>query len=391
MVNIAIMITTLRTTTMQPIIIIGTGLAGYNLAKEIRKLDKEIPITLITADGGEFYHKPQLSTGMAKHREDAAGLVMAPAEKMAENFNLNILTHTLIDHIDIEKKELILSDKRLPYHKLVLAVGANPVKALFNGAESEHVSSVNNLDDYFAFRKHIKDTSTVTILGAGLVGCEFADDLANAGYKVNVIAPSLTPLDTLSPPEVGKSLQHVLEQKGVSWYLGNTAIEIAASGSEYTLTLSNGETLHSEYVLSAIGIRPNISLAKKSGIHTNKGIVVDDHLQTNVDNIFALGDCAEVNGVVLPYIAPIQHCVKSLAKILLDEKTPVHYPPMPVIIKTPSLPIITLPPDNMQGQWQIESDGNNITALKYEHDKLKGFVLTGDKVKERMQWLKKIT
>lgn len=376
---------------MNPITIIGTGLAGYNLAKEIRKSNKDVPITLITADAGEFYHKPQLSTGLAKFKDNATGLVMATAEKMAENFNLNILTHTLIDHIDTENDELVLSDKRLPYSKLVLAVGAIPIKALFNNKESTHVTSVNNLHDYFAFREKIQDKSTITILGAGLVGCEFADDLSNANYHVNVIAPSLTPLDTLCPPEVGKTLQKALTSKGVTWHLGLTAIGFADDPKGHTLTLSNGETLHTEYVLSAIGIQPNLTLAQKSGIHTNRGIVVDDHLQTNIDNIFALGDCAEVDGMLLPYIAPIQHCVKSLAKILLNEKTPVKYPHMPVVIKTPSLPIVTLPPTkNAHGEWKIEQDGNHITALFYDHDALKGFVLTGDKTKERMQWLKKM-
>lgn len=376
---------------MHPITIIGTGLAGYNLAKEIRKSDQNIPITLITADAGEYYHKPQLSTGLAKFAADASGLVMATAEEMAKNFNLQVLTHTFIEQIDTENHRLILSDGHLPYTKLVLAVGATPIKALLHHKESEHITSVNNLNDYFAFREKIQQKSNITLLGAGLVGCEFADDLVNAGYHVNVIAPSLTPLEILTPKEVGQKLQQVLGEKGVTWYLGQTVIDLSETQEGYTLTLSNGKTLSTEHILTAIGIQPNIALAQKSGIHTNKGIVVDEHLQTNIEHIFALGDCAEVNGVVLPYIAPLQHCVKSLASILLDERTPVHYPHMPVVVKTPSLPIVTLPPDpQTQGDWEITSDGHHITALLYDHGELKGFVLTGEKTKERMMWLKKM-
>jgi rubredoxin-NAD+ reductase len=377
---------------MPSITIIGTGLAGYNLAKEIRRFDAHIPITLITADTGEYYHKPQLSTGLAKFAADPAGLIMATAEEMAKNFNLQVMTHTDVKCIDTQNRQLIFSEGHFfPYEKLVLALGATPIKALLRHTTSQHITSVNNLNDYFAFREKIAGKSNITILGAGLVGCEFADDLVNAGYHVNVIAPSLTPLETLAPKAVGVKLQQVLTEKGVKWYLGQTAVDLHETTAGYRLTLSNGETLQTEYILTAIGIQPNVALAQKSGIHINKGIVVDEYLETNIEHIFALGDCAEVNGVVLPYIAPLQHCVKSLASILLDKRTPVDYPPMPITVKTPSLPIVTLPSiQQNQGDWEITADGNHITALLYDHEELNGFVLTGEKTKERMAWLKKI-
>lgn len=375
---------------MKPIVIIGTGLAGYTLAKEIRKLNQETPIIMITADGGEFYHKPQLSNALAKY-PDTGLLVMATAEKMSKDLNLTILTHTCVDKIDSENDRLSLPTKEIFYSSLVLTIGATPIKTLLNHPESKDIISVNNLDDYFTFRKNIQGKSNITILGAGLVGCEFADDLVNAGYQVNVIAPSLTPLDTLTPPAIGKRLQTILSEKGVRWYLGLTVIDLLKTEKNYTLTLSNEDKLETEYILSAIGIQPNIGLAQKNGIVTHKGIVVNEHLQTNISNIFALGDCAEVNGVILPYIAPIFHCAKNLAKALLIEKTPVHYPPMPVIVKTPSLPILSLPPQpNIQGEWELDEHGTHISAMLYENGKLKGFVLTGEKIKEKAAFLNKL-
>jgi rubredoxin---NAD+ reductase len=143
-------------------------------------------------------------------------------------------------------------------------------------------------------------------------------------------------------------------------------------------------------ILSAIGLKPETALAEASGIQVNRGITVNQYLQTSQENTYALGDCMEFEGRLLPYIAPIAIAARALAKTLLGEPTPVIYPPLPIYIKTPAYPIVVLQPDDPQGEWQIEKDKNSVRALFYHQNKLKGFALGGAFTTESIDWVKKI-
>ena len=176
-------------TEQAPIIIVGTGLSGYSLAREIRKQDKETPVLMVTADDGVSYSKPMLSTGFTKGK-DADGLAQGGTDAMADQLNVRIRTFATVTGIDSEAHELILGDERLAYSKLVLAWGADVIRLGLDGDGQEHVFSINDLMDYRAFRQALGEGKRVAIMGAGLIGCEFANDLRNGGYEVDVIAPS---------------------------------------------------------------------------------------------------------------------------------------------------------------------------------------------------------
>jgi rubredoxin-NAD+ reductase len=153
----------------------------------------------------------------------------------------------------------------------------------------------------------------------------------------------------------------------------------------YTLTLSNGNFLETDVVLSAIGLRPHIALAKDAGLRVDRGIIVNKFLATSAASIYALGDCAEVCGTVLQYVAPLLACSRALAKTLAGEPTEVVYPAMPVVLKTPSCPlVVSPPPQDIEGQWQMSGEAMNRCALFYDNQQqLRGFALTGTMVKER--------
>lgn len=367
-----------------PIVIIGTGLAGYQLAREFRKNDQTTPLTLITADDGRYYPKPQLSTALTLGKSSDA-LVTATAEGMASQLGVTILTNTTIQAIDPEKKVLLTNEQSLSYQKLVLACGADVIKPQLKGNAVEEILSINHIYHYATFQDLIKNKKSIGILGAGLIGCEFANDLSNAHYNVHIIAPAKTPLDLLVPEKIGLLLQKALEQNGVRFHLGCVANRIDKTTQGYSLELSNGNELEVEFVLSAIGLKPHIALAESAGIKTDRGILVNRFLETSVKDIYALGDCAEVEGHVLPYIAPILNCSKALAKTLKDERTAVAYPAMPVVVKTPAHPLVVCPPPKgMPGKWEIETHNNNTRALFYnDQQQLCGFILTNEAVKER--------
>jgi rubredoxin---NAD+ reductase len=367
------------------IIIIGTGLAGYQLAREFRKLDQHSPLTLITANDGRFYPKPQLSNALT-NKKSAETLATATAENMAAQLNATILTHTHVTRINPETKTLYLNHASIGYEKLVLACGAETIKPNILGNATHEIQSINHLEDYIEFEKNLKNKKHIAILGAGLIGCEFANDLINAGYLVHVIDPAKAPLSQLIPPEIGKLLQEALEKNGVNFHIGCIAEQMNKKNNSYELTLSNHQTISAELVISAIGLKPNIALAQSTSLQTGRGIRVDRFLATNLQDIYALGDCAEVEGHVLPYIAPILNGARSLAKSLTGERQAVEYPAMPVVVKTPAHPIAVCPPPRgMKGEWKIEKDNTNTKAMFYnEKNELYGFVLTNDFVKERI-------
>lgn len=361
-----------------PIVIVGTGLAGYSLAREIRKQHKDVPIVMITADDGVSYSKPMLSTGFTKGK-DAEGLAQAATEAMAEQLNLELRPYTTVTGIDTDNQRLLLGEESLSYRKLVLAWGADVIRLTLPGEGQERVFPINDLGDYRAFRKALKPGSRVAIMGAGLIGCEFANDLRNGGYEVDVIAPSDAVMPSLLPPAAAHAVQTELEALGVNFHLETVVERIEPADRGLTLFLANGEKRQADLVISAVGLRPRTELARAAGIDTGRGIKVNRALETSAQNVYALGDCAEVDGHVLLYVLPLMACARALARTLVGERTDVSYGTMPVMIKTPCCPAAVCPPPaEADGFWETEQDGSHVkTLFKNADGEVLGFAVTG--------------
>ncbi len=373
-----------------PIVIIGTGYAGYNLAQAIRERSPDANIVLFTTDDGSHYSKPGLSNAFARGL-DAKGLVTETLLQVEARLNVRIYGHCQITHIDTQKKLVTSSYGEQTYSKLVLAQGAQPIQLSFQGDASGDVMSVNNLLDYHHFREAIADKKHITVIGNGLIGCEFANDLCANGYKVSVVGLSDWPMDRLIPKDIGEQLQANLSEIGTDWYLNTSVERIERKGQGYLLTLTNGETLTTDFVMSAVGLKARTQLAQSAGIDCNLGIIVNGGLRTSVPDVYAIGDCAEIQGQVLPYIAPINYGIRALANCLLAKPTMAQYPLMPVMVKTPVLPLTLLtPPIHTQGHWQVTKEGNGIRALYLVDDKVMGFALAGNVTSERQQWLDRV-
>jgi len=366
------------------IVIIGSGLAGYTVIRELRKIDKSTPITLVTREPGYFYSKPMLSTALASSKS-AEQLISTNADGMATQLDITILGDVDVTAIDTAAQTVTTSTGSISYGKLVLGLGADQIRLPLEGNAANEVVTVNDLEDYAQFRKTIEGKKRITILGAGLIGCEFANDLVLGSYEVDVIDLAPQALGRLLPEEAAQALQAKLSEAGVRWHFGTTVQSIDRSGDSLSITLANGSIINSDAFLSAVGLRPRLDLAKAAGIATGEGITVNRQLETSAKHVYAIGDCAEVEGLVLPYVMPIMQAARALAPNLLGQATTLGYPAMPVMVKTPALPTIVSPPaKNAVGDWKINSVEGGLEARFESSDgKLLGFALLGTATAQR--------
>ncbi|MFC3283925.1 NAD(P)/FAD-dependent oxidoreductase [Litchfieldella rifensis] len=374
----------------EPLTILGTGMAGLGLARQLRARDPERAITLITADSGDDYSKPLLSTGFAKGLPPER-LAQRSALEVADQLEAVVRTHTRVTAIDVEANTLWLDREALPYGELVIATGAVPQPPMaIAESVSGRVFTINDLDDYRVFHhalSRLGRPGRVAIVGAGLVGCEFANDLADGGHRVCLIAPETTPLARLLPEPLGKALGDAMRDSGIELRMGRTLATLEEGGANVSMTLSDGDTLEADLVLVATGLKPRIQLAAEAGLEvSDAGIHTDRYLRTSAPGVHALGDVACVDGINAMYVQPLQACAKALAATLSGTPTRVSYGPWPVLVKTPVCPVVSLPPRQAPARWHIEGESPDLTALAEDEDgRLIGFALTGACVRRKVE------
>lgn len=368
-----------------PIVIIGSGLAGISVARELRKLDKDVPVVIVTADDGVYYSKPNLSNALAAGKT-AAQLALTAAPQLASQLGAEIRAHTRVERLLPAEHVLVTDHGRISYRKLVLALGADPIRLPLQGDGAAEVLSVNNLPDYAGFRARLEGRKHVAILGAGLIGCEFANDLRVAGIAVDVFDLAPQPLGRLLPTQAAGFLRDRLEAAGVRFHFATSIAQVAREGAAYRLTDQHGDTHMTDLLLSAIGLKPSLALAQTGGLACGRGIITDQHLRTSAADIYALGDCAEVAGLLQPFVMPIMQAARVLAQTLAsgDEVT-LRYPAMPVVVKTPACPAVVCPPPaTATGAWleAVAADGVH-AVFQDATGKPLGFALLGEAIKEK--------
>ncbi len=380
------------------VLIVGTGMAGVTVARELRKLNTEIPLTLVSADGGGFYSKPNISNALAAGKA-AAQLLMSPRETLATQLKAEIHAGVHVNALRPERKSIETSMGDIAYEQLVIAVGAQPIRLPIEGDGAADVLSVNHLDHYAIFRHVLEGRQKVALLGAGLIGCEFANDLRVGGFDVEVFDLAPQALGRLLPPQTAAFFRQKLEAVGVRFHFESSISRVDKVGAAYRLTDNHGREYSADLVLSAVGLKPEVSLAKAAGLAVNRGIVVDRRLacsrtdtqslqrsaSADFSGIYAVGDCMEVEGLNLPFILPIMQQARALAKTLADTVTELSYPAMPVAVKTPACPTVVCPPPaGAKGMWREEITNESARSIFVDANETPlGFCLLGAATSER--------
>ena len=361
----------------QSVVIIGSGFASYQLVKALRKQSADLPITVITADNGDEYSKPDLSHVFTKQQQ-AADLVTISGEDFARELSIKLMPFTRVETINPEQQYLVANGEQLHYGKLVLAMGARPFIPAISGDAAEQIITLNSLKDYQAHQQKLDSAKQVLVIGAGLVGTEIAMDLLSAGREVVLTDRANRIMPGLLPEYLSARLFKTLSAKPCSMALENEVSSLSQAGDEIEVTMADGKQFHVDAVISAVGLKPATRLAEEAGILVNKGIVVNRQLQTSNPNIFALGDCAEIEGKVLSFLQPIMLSANTLAKTLLGESANLLLPAMLVKVKTPLLPM------QLSGQtsgddllWKVDATSEGMLARAFNNnDELVGFVAT---------------
>jgi rubredoxin-NAD+ reductase len=300
----------------------------------------------------------------------AAQLVSHSAEQMAAQLDATVLAHTTVTAIDSATHTLETSQGSFGYSKLVLALGAQPIRLPVGGDAAAHILSVNHIDDYAELRTRLERfgrPASVVIMGAGLIGCEFADDLLAGGHHVTLVDPNRLPLAALAAPSLSHGLAKAWDGKSLALRLGTTVAGVDHADGAFLVSLADGSSVTADLVLSAVGLRPSIGLAQAARLETRRGILVDAYGQTSGADIFALGDCAEYTtgqgSAVMPYVAPLLAAARAIAATLAGAPTPIALKNEAVIVKTPSYKLaLAPPPPGTSGAWVDEIDGERTIA-----------------------------
>ncbi len=371
------------------IVIIGSGFAARQLVKFIRQQDKAVPVRIIAADSCNEYNKPELSHVFSMgHRAD--DLTRQTAAEWAESQNIMLHPFTFVRGIDRAAHCVQTSAGDLSYGKLVLATGASAIVPAVQG--SDLVYTLNSQQAYRKCEASLINAKRVLMIGGGLIGTELAMDLNRAGKQVTVVDRSATLLSALLPPEIGGRLQNRLVRSGVQFRFQTEISGLVRDRDGLEVRFSNGESGRFDAAVCAIGLRPDLALAQEAGIAVRRGIVVDDTLATSAPDIYALGDCAEIQGRLMPYLQPAMLAAMTLGKNLTGRSAKLTLPAMLIKVKTPAMPLhLAGDPANPTYQWQMTFSPTGIIAKGYdESGELRAFVVSEDHMQMAFSMLKEI-
>lgn len=302
------------------LVLIGNGMAGVRCIEEILKIDRDLfEITIFGSEPYPNYNRILLST-VLQGDTSIDDITMNDWEWYEKN-NIHLFVGETVVKIDKEQ-QLVFTDKGrvAEYDELIIATGSKPFILPIPGSDKQGVTAFRDIKDCEMLMEYAKKYKKAVVIGGGLLGLEAARGLLNLGMEVNVVHICEHLMERQLDPTASKLLQREMEKQGMKFLLQKETAEIIGDDRVEGLRFKDGTEIAADLVVMAVGIKPNVELARQSGIAVNRGIIVNDYLETSVPHIYAVGECAEHRGIVYGLVAPLYEQGKVLAERLYGIK-----------------------------------------------------------------------
>ncbi len=311
------------------VVIVGGGAAGFAAAERLRRDGFTGELTLLSADPDPPYDRPNCSKD---YLSGAAPKDWMPLREdgFYTDQRIDLRLNTRVESFDPKAKTVTLENgATLPYDILILATGAEPQRPPIPGLDGPNVFLLRTLKDADALIAAAEGTRRVAVIGASFIGLEVAAAMKQRGLEVHVIAPEATPLERVMGHEIGEWVRSVHETRGVVFHLGRKVL--GYEGGE--LALDEGGPIAADFVVAGTGVKPRLALAQAAGLAIDNGVVVDDHLKTSADGVYAAGDIARYPDPISGKLIRVEHWVHAerqgqyLARLILGQDRPFADPP----------------------------------------------------------------
>lgn len=369
------------------ILVIGNGIAGFSAVESIRKNNQECDITMISSENYITYHRPRLSHFLGEG--DVEHTLYIKTKDWYEQNKIELLLDKKVVDIDDENKKVLLESKEeISYDKLIIATGGESFVPNKEELKKEGVFVLKDLKQAYEIKNFMKNSKKALIVGAGLLGLEAAYGMHNAGLEVRVVDIAKRIMPRQLDDDASGILESILSEKGVEIFLGTSIKEIKTKdGRVCEAMLQNGNTIECDLILFAVGIKPNLELANKIGLKTDKGILVDDTMKTSKDNIFACGDVAEFQNHIFGSWMKSQEMGRIAGLSALDIKKHFEIGIHVITFKSFGISVQCVGDISDQGNQSlfVKRSKTEYQKLYFDNDKLQGAVMIGE-----ITWSKKI-
>ncbi len=360
-------------------VIVGNGVAGTTAAEEIRKLDETGSITIVSNEDVPFYYRIRLPEIIADEVQEQK--IVAKNLEWFREHSMDLYLQTTVSKIDAYTKTLLTqTGEEIHYDKLLLANGGHSFIPPIPGSELPGVFALRSMQDARDIRKWAETTSRIVLIGGGVLGLEAGNGLRKLGKEITVIEvlPRLLPMQL--DVEAASRLQAMLEEMGFSFRLGTKTTGITGKDFAEGVTLDNGQSLPADLVLVSAGVRPNLDLAGQMDLERNKGIKVDEFLQTSRQDVYAAGDVTEYQGRVYGIWPAAEEQGRIAGRNMAGKQETYNGTVMSNILKVVGINLASAGEIDVDGEYEsrIHSTTDLYRKIVLQENKIIGCIMLGN-------------
>ncbi|MGN8645223.1 nitrite reductase large subunit NirB [Gracilibacillus sp. HCP3S3_G5_1] len=366
----------------QHLVMIGNGMAGIKTIESLLKANNQLyKITIFGSEPYTNYSRIMLSSVL--QGDVTFDDILINDWKWYEDNHITLYPNETVIEINGQKQTISTDKSRtVRYDRLIIATGSNPFILPLPGVDKEGVMTFRTIDDCKKMIEAAKHYKKAAVIGGGLLGLEAARGLLNLGMDVNVIHLGNRLLNQQLDAKAAYLLKKELERQGMNFYLEKETSEIYGDKTVEGLRFKDGTSIDADLVIMAVGIKPNTVLAQESGIEVNRGIVVNDHMETSVPNIYAVGECAEHNGRVYGLVKPLYEQAEVLGKRLANQDSSYTGSTLYTQLKISGINLFSVGKTEEDNQtkaiYSYDEIGESYKKVLFKDDKAIGAVLYGD-------------